>query len=438
MKPQDLRNEEGWVLVTAIVLLTIMVSVALASFAFVDGGQNRTREQRERESSLNLTEGVLYSQGFALAQKWPGNATQGAAMPTQCTQTPQATTALQAFCPTPGTLAAANGSPATANFADVDALANVTWTTKIRDNGKPATAGAPDLSVAYTASAADSNQAGTNVKTGLAYTCDGPCKWDANGDRQLWVQARGIVRGKPRNIVALLKREQFAESFPRSGVVAGSFETSNSGNKTIIDSTGSQVIVRCATTAASCTDYNVAKDHVLPTTIVRDPGYPSAMTAAQIARFKTAAQTADPPTYHTSCPTSLTGTIVFIDVAGTTDCSDNYNGTYNSKTAPGIVVMPAGRISGFKGIYYGILYLGNAQNSSGMVLTLAANSEVCGGVAIDGPGRLVAGQASNTSSTCDPTRDRATIVFDDSVFNSLATFGTTGLVQNTWRELPPT
>ena len=61
------------------------------------------------------------------------------------------------------------------------------------------------------------------------------------------------------------------------------------------------------------------------------------------------------------------------------------------------------------------------------MLTLAANSEVFGGIAIDGAGRLVAGQASG---------NRATFTYVANAFNALATYGTTGLVQNTWRELP--
>jgi Tfp pilus assembly protein PilX len=423
------HDEDGWILVTSIILLTVMVSLALASFAFVDSGQKRTREQRERETSLNVTEGVLYSQGFALAQKWPGNATAGAAMPTTCTQTAQAA-ALQQFCPTPGTLAAANGSPATANFANVDALANVTWTTRIRDNG------GPSLANAYVnGTAADATQSGTNVKTGAAYSCPGPCKWDANGDRQMWVEARGVVRGKPRDIVALLKREQFAESFPRNGVVAGSFETTNSGNKTIIDATGSQVVVRCTSNGSNCTDYQQNKNQVLPTTIVHDASYPASMSQAQLARFKTAAQTSSPSTYYTSCPSTFTGTVVYIDVPTGTNCMDVNGETYNSEANPGIVIMPRGTLgcdsqsnpTGLKGTYYAILYLANEQQSSGKVLCLGSNTEIYGGVAIDGLGRLDVGQSSGP---------RPTITFRDNAFNSLGSFGTTGLVQNTWRELP--
>jgi hypothetical protein len=339
-------------------------------------------------------------------------------MPASCTSA-----STQALCPNPNTLAAANSStPASANFTGVDVTSDVTWTTHIRDNGGP-------IADAFVYSQVDAAQTGTNVKTGAAYTCASPCTWDANGDLKLWVQARAVVHGGIRNVVALLKREQFSEAFPRNGVTAGSFETTNQGNKTIIDATGSQVVVRCTSTAAACTDYNAGKDQVLPAAIVRDPATPPAMTAAQISRFMAVAKSASPSTYYTSCPASLTGTVVFIDLpSSATACSDSNNATYNSSTDPGIVIMPRGTLS-MKGSLYGIVYMANEQNSSGPVLTMQANSEVFGGVAIDGPGRLVAGQASGP---------RPTITYVPNAFNSLASFGTTGLVQNTWRELPPT
>jgi Tfp pilus assembly protein PilX len=417
MRYHELRREEGSVLVISIVLMAAMLAVGLASFAFVDKQQVRGREQRERETTLNLTEAVLYAQGFALAQTWPGNAAGGAAMPTSCTSA-----SIQTLCPDPNTLAAGNSSsPTSANFTNVDASANVTWTTTIRDNGGP-------VSDAFVYSQVDAAQTGTNVKTGASYSCPGPCKWDANGDLKLWVQARAVIRGKQRNVVALLKREVFSESIPRNGVTAGSFETTNQGNKTIIDASGSQVVVRCTSNGSACTDYNAGKDQVLPAAIVHDPATPPTMTAAQIARFKAVAQSSSPSTYYTSCPASLAGTVVFIDLpSSATNCTDSNNATYNSSTEPGIVIMPRGTLS-MKGSLYGIVYMANEQNSSDPVLTLEANSEVFGGVAIDGPGRLVAGQASGP---------RSTITYVPNAFNSLASFGTTGLVQNTWRELPP-
>jgi type II secretory pathway pseudopilin PulG len=417
MRPR-LAGEDGSVLVIAVSLLAIMLTIGLASYALSDTGQTRAREQRERESALNLAEAVLYSQGFSLASIWPGNAAGGASMPTTCLSS-----TVVATCPDPRTLAAGNAAGAqSANFTGVDFAANTTWTTKIRDNGGP-------ISDAFIYSQVDAAQSGTNVKTGVAYTCPAPCKWDANGDLMLWVQARAVVRGRPRNVVALLKREMFAEAIANgNAVTAGSFETSNSGNKTIINATGSQVVVRCTATTTTCTDYDAGKNQVLPPTILRDPDTPPAMTVAQRARFMAAAQSASPSTYYTSCPASMAGAVVYIDVPETTTCTDANAATYNSAESPGIVIMPRGMLQ-LKGSYYGIVYCANEQGATGAVLTLAANSEVFGGVAVDGAGRLVAGQSSGP---------RPTITFMANAFNALATYGTTGLVQNTWRELPPT
>jgi Tfp pilus assembly protein PilX len=420
MRGQPIHDERGWVLVTALMVLTTMLVIALTSFTIVDRGQQHSHDQRQRESALNLAEGALYSQGFALAQKWPGNALAGANVPTSCTEVPAAA-AVASYCPTPSTLAAAQGSPATANFANSDSLSDVTWTTRIRDNGGPSLAGSY-----VSGAAAEATQSGTNVATGLAYTCPGPCRWDANGDRQLWVQARAVVQGKARNIVALLKREQFTEPFPRNTVTAGSFAITNSGNKTVVDATTSQVAVRCTALTAACADYDAGKGQVQPAAIIRDAALPPALTARQIARFKAAAQTADPPTYFTSCQPSLEGRIIFLDIPATTSCSDSSGAVYNTPEAPGMVIIPRGRFT-LAGTLYGLIYAGNEQNSSGPVLTLNANSYVFGGVAVDGPGRLVIGQASGP---------RPTISFMASAFNLPVTFGTTGLVQNTWRELP--
>jgi hypothetical protein len=411
-------GEDGSAIVVAIALLAVMLVIGLASYAGVQTAGQRALDQRERETGLNLAEAVLYSQGFVLAQNWPGNATSGAAMPTTCTSA-----AVVSRCPDPRTLAAGNAAGgASANFTSIDVAADVAWTTRVRDNGGT-------LADAFVLAQADASQSATNVKTGAAYTCPSPCKWDANGDLMLWIQARAVVKGHPRNLVGLLKREEFAEAVGGgNAVTAGSLETTNSGNKAIIDASGSQVVVRCTSTAAACTDYKASKGQILPPTIVRDDSTPPAMTAAQRARFMAVAQSSSPSTYYTSCPASLAGKVVYIDVAATTACSDSNNAVYNTDAEPGIVIMPRGTLS-MKGSLYGLVYMGNEQNSSAAVLTLQANSEIFGGVAVDGAGRLVVGQASGP---------RPTITFLPNAFNGLATYGTTGLVQNTWRELPPT
>ena len=410
MRHHDLRGEGGSVLIVAILLMSVMLSIALSSFAFVDGQQRRATEQRQRETALNLAEGVLYAQGFALARNWPGNLAEGTAMPTVCRSSASVVTP----CPDPRTLAAANSSsPASANFTNADASQDVSWTTRVRDNG------------GALADAFDTTQMDTTQTTG-ALTCPGPCKWDANGDLKLWVQAQAVVRGRPRNVVALLKREEFAEAFPHNTITAGSFQISNSGNKTVIDARGSQVTVRCIT-GTTCAQFDAAKSQVLPATIVQDSATPRAMSPEQVARFKAKAQTANPPTYYTSCQPGLQGKIIFIDVPAGTECTDSSSATYNTPTDPGFFIMPRGTFK-LGGTMYGLIYMGNEENSSGTVLTLNANSFVIGGVAIDGPGGLVVGQASGP---------RATINYLANAFTAPVTFGTAGLVQNTWRELPP-
>jgi Tfp pilus assembly protein PilX len=410
--------EDGSALVIAIALLAVMLVIGLASYAGVQTAGSRALDQRERETALNLAEAVLYSQGFVLAQGWPGNATSGAAMPTTCTSA-----AVVSACPDPRTLAAGNAAgAATANFTSIDVAAGVSWTTRIRDNGGT-------IADAFVLAQADAAQTGTNVKTGAAYTCPSPCKWDANGDLLLWVQARAVVKGHPRNLVALLKREEFAESVAANNTVqAGSVETTNSGNKAIVDARGSQMVVRCTSSGSTCTDINANKGQVLPPVIVHDPATPPGMTAAQMARFKAVAQSSSPSRYYTTCPPDLTGKVVYVDVPAATACKDGSAAIYNTDADPGIVIMPRGTFE-LQGSYHGILYAGNEQNTSGPVIVLDAGSEVFGGVIVDGPGRLVVGQASGNSPT---------ITYKPNAYNSLSTYGTTGLVQNTWRELPPT
>ncbi|MEA2219426.1 MAG: hypothetical protein QOJ35_2052 [Solirubrobacteraceae bacterium] len=415
MRRRQTHDETGSVLVIAMILMAMMVALGLASFSFVDTGQRRAREQRERETALNLAEGVLASQGFALGQAWPASAALAASMPASCTSA-----AVRSGCPDPNALAAGNSSaPASASFANVDASAAVSWTTTIRDNGGP-------LAGAYASSRADEAQSGTSLASGLAYTCAATCSWDANGDLQMWIQARAVVRGRPRSIVALLKREQFPETFGANiAITAGSVEVTNAGSKTIINATTSQVVVRCTGTGIACTDYDPAKPQILPTVVAHDPNAPPGMSAAQRERFKVAAMSADPPTYYTSCPASLAGRTVYIDVPSATHCADTGNGAIDSAAAPGMIIMPRGTLT-LSGRLNGVLYLANGQDSSGPVLTLAANSEVAGGIAIDGQGRLVVGQSSGS---------RTTMTYVPTAFDGLATYSSTGLVQNTWREL---
>ena len=69
-----LERQDGWALLTAMVMLTLMVAIGLATFAYVDSQTTSSRQERVRESSFNLDEGVLAQQAYLLANKFPASA----------------------------------------------------------------------------------------------------------------------------------------------------------------------------------------------------------------------------------------------------------------------------------------------------------------------------------------------------------------------------
>jgi Tfp pilus assembly protein PilX len=433
------RREDGWVLVSAIVLMAIMLTVGLASFAFVDTGQKRSRESRERESSLSLAEAALYAQGFALTRNWP-NTKQG--LTGDCSSgTPLSGTTL--YCPDRDTLAkGSSGNQGVAQLANVDLDSNAVWNTKVRDNY-----GA--LKAAFDATQAD----GTLTENGVSCP-DTPCRLDFNEDRQLWVYAKAVVRGRPRSIVARLKLEQLRESVPQAGVVAGALDVTNTGNKLMLDGTGSSVIVRCSPlTAASCMSYDSGKGQLTPAP-ASAPSQPYFMTPAQLERFKARAKADGTYWPAGSCPATaadLTGAVVWVERCSTglsnnigpysTPCTvpsaDMSTNCINPTTKPGLLIWHCGTLQMQGGYtFYGIMYLVN--NSDGKCAGFAAKSGGCpngwvfetsggagvlGALVADGGGCVLIGSNS------------LNIKFDANVFNSVTSYGTVGLVQNTWREL---
>jgi hypothetical protein len=404
-----IRNEEGWAVLTAMVIISLMLSLGVATFAYVDNQTRQSGEERIEESSFNLTEAAIQQQGYVLSGRWPGSAT--LAYPSQCTE---GTAATEQRCPNPSNLANATGS---GSFSAPDFKTDTTWVTEVRDNGDPPS----DIFTAATRTASCTGGG------------PGPCTGDANGDGRLWVRGEATVRGARRAIVALLDRELFQEPFPRNTITAGYFQTSNSGNKVIVDTTGSQVVVRCTTSTPgtgsdSCLGYDAAKGQLSPAgATVQNPHTPSAMSADQVDRFRTAAQTASPSTYHTSCPASLTGAVVFIELASdATLCKYNSNDTFNTESKPGVVIMTRGQLEILGNVtYYGLIYHAKQGNNCGILVTVHGNGDVQGGVSVDGCGGVQGGSSKQN------------ITYRANAFNNLVTFGTAGLRQNTWRELPP-
>ena len=395
MLSRHIDGERGSALVTALLVMSLLLSFGIATAALVDTDRADSRRERERESSFQLGEGALNAQIYQLSTRWPG-ASQ-TAYPVQCTAASG-----EVDCP--------NGTAISSNFSTADYASGVQWTTQVRDNGG----------------------ASPNFWTNDLLSSQ-PAR-DANNDNFLWVRSSAVVRGRPRVMVALVEAENVTLNFPRATLVAGSFDVSNNGNKVMIDTNGEanqfapgDIIVRCSLAAAGCASWDQSKGQVSPNTVQSNPAQPRAVSVEALDQLRERARAEG--NYYAGCAPSLMGDqpgeMVFMENA--TGCQWNANNTYNTAAKPGYVVIANGAIGKINGTatFYGILYHANLDNSSANLITLAGNVSVYGGIVIDGAGGLSAGSS------------KVNLVYDPNAVNGFTAFGTAGIVQNTFREITP-
>lgn len=394
-----LRAEEGWLVATAIILMTLMMGMGLATYAIVDTQTALSGVERQRESSFNLGESALNAQAFSLSRRWPGTATNP--YPASCTWTTGQTVSLDDDrCPSASELERA--------FDTADYASATSWTVTVRDDD--------------------------GVQFYDRAEIDGNPRWDANDNDALWVRADAVVRGKSRALVALVSVERVTESFPRKAVVAGSIEIGPSGNQTYVQTGGQDVALRCSKSeGSSCVYYTVKKSsQIAPEESIKYGQYvgESVLTPEAIDRLRAFAKASG--TYYTSCPTSPAGEVVFVEPqAPSTACKYNASGrNFNSSSDPGVFILTRGTFNiGGNDAYYGIVYALNGQGygpgppRDPPVVSTRGGGEIHGAVFIDGAGRLEVDGSS-------------TVIYDSNAFENVNSYGAAGVVQNTWRELP--
>jgi Tfp pilus assembly protein PilX len=400
-----LRSERGSVLITAMILMTIMLAVGLATYGLVDSQTRESGFERMRETSFNVGEGLLGSQVFILSRGWPG--TVESQYPTCANGTSDSK------CP--------NATGILADFGGVDVNRGVSWQTRVVDNALDSITGS-DAQTRCT----------SNRNATPSYYSDsrlvGAESWDANGDCRLWVRSTASIAGRRRTFVGLVRVEQVNEEFPKNTITAGWFETRNEGNKVLVDTKGDSaqpapVAVRCPAYGSGCADYNQPKGQVSPDTVSYDYPSPTALSAAALDRLRERAQ-AIHSYYATGCPPSLAGPLVFVENA---DCSYTGNSNFNTEAFPGVLVFARGTLSISGNVeYQGLIYMANLQGSSGIVLELGGNSLVQGGVAVDGSGGVSVGES------------KMNLMYDKDASSRVVSFGNAGIIQNTWREIPAT
>jgi hypothetical protein len=399
MLMKRISSERGSVMVVAIMVITVMVGVGLATLSRVDNQSKQSRVERERESSFNLGEAALTSQVYILGRK--GTGTAASPYPLVCP------TAGNAFCPETASVAANYDAASQPDFGP----SSTSWRTWVRDNASSATA-TPD----------------TFWDDSLLTSRP---RYDQNGDTLMWVRAEASVRGRKRAIVGLIRLETRAVTFPAYAVLAGKFQTTNSGTHSaqIVDTTGSLgVAVRCtgAVPSSTCINYQPNKGQIQPNNVTT--GYSTRQAISTADRDALLEVARANGTYYSSCPTNLSGKVVAIDAGNAALCDYQGNDIYNSASNPGILMIVRGRLElGGGSKYYGLVYHLNLNNSTAWdLVTVEGNAQVIGGVLVDGDGGVSAGSSGQLN-----------IVFSANSFNGINLLGTAGVVQNTWREIQP-
>jgi hypothetical protein len=408
---KKLAEERGNVLVTAILLMSIMLSVGIAVASTVDTQTAQSRKERERESTFNLAEAALSAQTFILGRRGTGTSSN----PYPSAGCPAAA---NAFCPDNANLLKSyTGDASQVDFA---AGSNTSWRTDVLD---------------------DADASGTPVRFwNDSYL--GVAAWpryDKDGNRHVWVRSQATVRGNTRSIVAWVKIEDRIVSFPRYAVLSGYVHGKNSGGhggRPLVNSTGSLgIAVRCnAAPQSTCIDLNPTKGPQLQPPGNFQLSYPNstAIGGDELVALEDMAKANG--TWYATCPANPNGDVVYVKNAGTCRYTNSAPAApggskcCNTQANPGLYIVERGTVDFGGNIeFWGVVYNANLDNStSERLVETSGTSMILGGVLVDGGGGVYAGSSGDN------------IVYNAFSFDDIKAVGTAGVVQNTWREIVPT
>lgn len=415
-----LADERGFALVPAVMALVVVLLLGTALLAGVNVQTSQTAVEREQEGSFQAAESALTSQTAQLVRTWPSSA--ATAYPV-CDQS----TAPTARC---------SGSALTSNFTATGA------------GGGPNAGSDFATAPQWSSRVIDDVQGPEYYDDAIAARSDAVA-YDGNANGAVWIRSEASVGGRRSVVVSLVQRSQQAETLPNASIVAGFFETSNNGKKTIVNAgtnpTG-PVAVRCSGgPGISCLDYR--EGQLVPpdswnSDYVDGTGLPSAtnrssLDSAALARLKERAQSLG--TYFaTGCPPSLTGELIYVENSTNGTCKYTGNADYNTEAEPGVLILGGGVLDlGGRADYFGLIYNANRQGAAPAsgpcteafkndAVLLGGNTTVYGAIFVDQCGGVTAGSSGNNQN----------FVFDIDVFEGLKSFGEATAVENSFRILP--
>jgi len=388
------REQEGFVLVSAVILLTVIMGLGLGLLLFADNQQKASAREQQSEQAFNMAEAALNAQVGQLARVWPTKrATESETetlYPRRCTEANSNTTN---FCPASIPLSVGYGKlshvtcPAgTPTEAWGSPLTNQ-WTTYVRST-KPS-------STYFNSKAEETEPDYSTEKAG-----------ENQENEKLWVRAVGVVNCHLVSLVTLVTRQLISIPFPRDVVTGNWFMVTNKGKKVIVNAAGEPPAAQpgeisvgrevSACPEGNCEQWEPKKKQIEP--YIKAPPTPSPLLSeSQLAAVKSLAEskgTLRSPALG-NCPTTLeqlSGSPAYIEGCGNLQMTAN--GTANSAASPGFLVLAEGTLT-LKGTstFYGVIYARNPTNSSGAAVILGGTTTVYGGIDVDGNGGIELGSS---------------------------------------------
>ncbi len=163
-----LRDQQGFALATAIVLMAAMLATGAALLVVVDVQGHTSVRERQGDSAFNLAEGTLNAAAFVLSRSWPETAVAG-----QCGSVTSTGTLTAVTLPAT-TFATRVQNRLYTDFASNSDNTGATWKVNVCDDTSNATSW------------------DSSLLTGAAYDANGSVT--TTGARRLWVRAQASVR----------------------------------------------------------------------------------------------------------------------------------------------------------------------------------------------------------------------------------------------------
>jgi Tfp pilus assembly protein PilX len=403
-----MREENGFVLATGMIVLMIVMLLGIAVVQMVTAQTHQSGHEENGEAAFNLAESALDAEADQLQHAWPNSSAN--AWTTACTN---ATTSSFTGCPGPSLTASLASTYAGVQYS------NPTWSVQVLD---------------------DTNGGSySDSMVGVAPA------WDSNQNNNLWIRASATVNGQKRTVAAEITRQITVIPLPHNVITAGGVFTSNDGNKVIIESKdpnsglSGPVALRCTTASppsyqSSCTGWDPGKGQLDPSgnyqTGYQDPnGGSSALPSTALDSLRATAQS-NGTYYNGTCPPAGQTGIVFVDNAS---CTYNSNTTWNSAATPGALIFYNGTLTFNANVnFYGIIYLADQMaganpppcspgRQNGPVMTVHGGGTLYGAIFVDNCGTVDAGDSAFN------------VQYNSSAFGGFSSYATPSMAKNTFR-----